>query len=640
MTESHIYKSHTCESLTSINPLDQPLSQSPDTPTSSGDNNNTYSSYGLSLTEIHDAGLNITVLDDSSSASPPELANEAIGHLYIAHIDPSTDKYKAEWVIRNAPKKIAQLYEQTQRRLKGNSLATASETTASSADGSTSAEGLTSAEGSTQVLSQASSQRASDGGGSSPSWLHFEHDGQLFMFYFSQIQRCLRENKTLDGEQKIIGSLLRKIQSYSPSALYVHAQTLTPEDHSIEILWQFLFYFEIAVYPLPQYKSSPQPQRLPTGVYLHPPKTLASSSEPLKEHLKRTSSLARSNNWVRHVMVEPANLLTPASFVDLVQKRSSQMELTTRFYPADQLKQMGAHAFCAVAGAHPNSGAGILEITYEPTPERRLDSSAPLHRWNKITFVGKGVTYDTGGINVKPSNYMRGMKNDMGGASVAFAMIQLAHDLQWGCTVHAYLAIADNLISTTAFKPDDVVRSLNGVTIEVVHSDAEGRMMLADTLALATRSPSDLVIDFATLTGSSVAAISRRYISVFTNKPAWHPELIKAGQSSGERVWPFPLDDDFNDGITSVMADTLQCPASPAGAGHIAAAMFLKKFIPPTQPWIHLDLSSIRTPSGPSGANLSINTGHGPRWAYEFLTQHHPEPHSQVPANKDHNGTH
>jgi leucyl aminopeptidase len=158
---------------------------------------------------------------------------------------------------------------------------------------------------------------------------------------------------------------------------------------------------------------------------------------------------------------------------------------------------------------------------------------------------------------------------------------------------------------------------MNGKTIEVIDTDAEGRMVLADTLCLASRDNPNLMLDFATLTGACVRAISTRYSGAFSNTPAFYPRLIELGQKSGERIWPFPLDEDFFEGLDSEIADTKQC-REKGGVDHIEAAIFLKKFVDPKIPWIHLDLSSAENNGGLAHVPTTY-TGFGVRIALSII---------------------
>jgi leucyl aminopeptidase len=181
----------------------------------------------------------------------------------------------------------------------------------------------------------------------------------------------------------------------------------------------------------------------------------------------------------------------------------------------------------------------------------------------------------------------------------------------------AWLAITENNIGPSAYRPQEVVRACNGTTIQVIHTDAEGRMVLADTLALAARTRPRLTIDFATLTGACVYALTERYSGVFTNRPELAARLQSAGADSGERVWNFPLDEDFDSDLESTVADIVQCAVEGKG-DHILAARFLKRFIGDRNPWVHVDLSSATRRGGLAHVGTEI-TGFGVRLTLELL---------------------
>ena len=174
-----------------------------------------------------------------------------------------------------------------------------------------------------------------------------------------------------------------------------------------------------------------------------------------------------------------------------------------------------------------------------------------------------------------------------------------------------------NQIGPKAYKPNDVITASDGTTIEVIHTDAEGRMVLSDTLALASKEKPALILDFATLTGACVYSIGTSYSGVFTNKKEWHAGLIKAGEDSGERVWPFPIDKDFDDMIKSDVADVKQC-SQESGVDHILASRFLQRFVKNDVPWIHMDLSSSNKKGGL--AHIPSDTiGFGVRYTVNLL---------------------
>jgi leucyl aminopeptidase len=209
------------------------------------------------------------------------------------------------------------------------------------------------------------------------------------------------------------------------------------------------------------------------------------------------------------------------------------------------------------------------------------------------------------------------MHEDMNGSAVALGVLLAATQQQLPVKIDCWLAIAQNHISPHAYKQNDVVTALNGITIEVVHTDAEGRMVLADTLTLASRQNPDVIIDFATLTGSMMTALGSRMSGVISNRPELACKAIGAGNAAGERVVAFPYDDDYESDLDSDIADIKQCTLE-GGADHIHAARFLGRFIENDIAWLHTDLSSANNKGG-LGAVASDTNGFGVGFGLELL---------------------
>ncbi len=307
---------------------------------------------------------------------------------------------------------------------------------------------------------------------------------------------------------------------------------------------------------------------------------------------------ALGNHLARALSVLPGNELGPAQYVKRVRKLATENGWRLRFLDEKRLAALGAGAFLAVTRTRA-VGSGIVHLRYTP----RKASKPP------VALVGKGICFDTGGVNLKPARHMYGMHEDMAGSAVALGTLSALARLRVPFRVDCYLAIAENAIGPSSYRPNEVVRAADGTTIEVVHTDAEGRMVLADTLVLASRERPGLIIDYATLTGACVYALGTRMTGVFTNRPALIPHLIEAGRASGERVWPFPLEDDYSADLKSDIADIKQCTLE-GEADHILAALFLKRFIAHDPTWIHLDLSAARHKGG-LGAIATDITGFG-----------------------------
>jgi leucyl aminopeptidase len=325
---------------------------------------------------------------------------------------------------------------------------------------------------------------------------------------------------------------------------------------------------------------------------------------------RHAAAAARGNNLARWLTALPPNMLDALGYHRAIAELARNHGLTLRWLDEQALRRAGANAFLAVSAANEQRVAGIAHLKYRPG--RRKAAGSP-----EIALVGKGILFDTGGVNLKPHRSMLDMHTDMGGSAVALATLIALAELKAPIAADAWLAVTENRIGPNAYRPQEVVRAANGVTIQVIHTDAEGRMVLADTLALAGRTKPRFMIDFATLTGACVYSLTERMSGVFTNRPALAEKLVEAGRTSGERVWNFPFDSDYDAELESKVADVLQCTVDGKG-DHILAARFLSRFVPEEIPWAHVDLSSSTRNGGLAHINTDI-TGFGVRYALELI---------------------
>jgi leucyl aminopeptidase len=319
------------------------------------------------------------------------------------------------------------------------------------------------------------------------------------------------------------------------------------------------------------------------------------------------AATGEGSNLARYLATLPPNILTAETYSDWIKEICKENGITFKFHSKTELKKMGAGSFTAVDQGNPDSAGGIYELSYSPKGKSK----------RTIHLAGKGLCFDTGGYDIKISGGMHTMKGDMQGSAVALATMVTAIRLKLPYKMKAFLGVTENHISPQAYKADEVITALNGLSIEVINTDAEGRMVLADVLTLASRGKPDCLIDFATLTGSAVRSIGTKYSAGFTNREDLHDEIKAAGRKSGERVWTFPIDSVYAKSLESKVADTLQCSRTP-GVDHILAACFLSRFVEGDTPWVHIDLSAAENDSG-IGHVDSLFTGFGVRWAIEFM---------------------
>jgi leucyl aminopeptidase len=319
----------------------------------------------------------------------------------------------------------------------------------------------------------------------------------------------------------------------------------------------------------------------------------------------RQGAVARGNILCRELTVLPPNELTPGNYRARARQLAKQHGWRHEEYDMKRLRKMGAGAFIAVAQGSAEDDAAIVHLRYRHPRARRT-----------LALVGKGICFDTGGHNLKPARYMLGMHKDMNGSAVALGILQAASELKLPVNLDCWMAIARNDIGPRAYRQNEIVTALNGTTIEIVHTDAEGRMVLADTLALAARGEPDLIVDFATLTGSMHVAVGERYSGIFATSEALARRALAAGAAAGERVCVFPMDEDYEEALESRVADVKQC-SMEGEADHILATRFLRRFTA-DRPWIHVDLSAALCKGG-LGVVATDVTGFGVAWGVELI---------------------
>jgi leucyl aminopeptidase len=352
--------------------------------------------------------------------------------------------------------------------------------------------------------------------------------------------------------------------------------------------------------PMPEHKSRPTPPASLGRIEV---------AAGRAAFIERCVAESDGNHLARWLATLPPNVLDTLGYRSALQQLAKREHWKFQFLDVAALEKLQAGAFLAVARANPHRGAGIARLSYRPPGTQRAAKS--------VALVGKGICFDTGGINLKPHKSMFTMHGDMQGSAVAVGTLLALSRLRVPYPIDCWIAITENEIGPNAFRPQEIVRAANGVTIQVVHSDAEGRMVLADALVLASREKPRLVIDFATLTGACVVAITDRYSGAFTNRDELHDWLQRTGRDSGERVWCFPMDEDFDVELESKVADVQQC--SPESKGdHILAARFLGRFVEPGVPWVHVDLAASERRGGLAHVPTEF-TGFGVRYAVHLL---------------------
>lgn len=289
--------------------------------------------------------------------------------------------------------------------------------------------------------------------------------------------------------------------------------------------------------------------------------------------------IAEATNLGRSLIAEPASYMTPGKLAEEARRVASKCGLTCKVMDVPQLEKLGMGAFLGVAKGAKEPPKFIV-LKYEPEKAAK----------KKIAIVGKGITFDSGGLSLKTAQGMEHMKYDMSGAAVVIGTMQVIGSLRPAAvSVMGVIAATENMPGDGALHPGDVLKSLNGKTIEVNNTDAEGRLVLADALTYAVRQGVDELIDVATLTGACVTALGRVAAGIMGSDQRLVDELIAAGGKAGEKLWQLPLFDEYKELLKSDIAD-LKNAGSRGEAGSASAAMFLKEFVN-GKPWAHLDIA-------------------------------------------------
>ena len=320
--------------------------------------------------------------------------------------------------------------------------------------------------------------------------------------------------------------------------------------------------------------------------------------------VKVATTVTDSVNRVRNLISEPSNEMTPSKLAAVSKEIGRKTKIKVTVLENAAIKKLGMGGLLGVSKASPE-GPRFIVMEYNLSQKRH-----PL-----FVFVGKGITFDTGGISIKPSKGMDAMKYDMSGAAAVLGTLEAVARLKLPFRVVGLVPTCENMPGGHAYKPGDILKALNGKTIEVLNTDAEGRLILADALSYAKRYKPDGVVDLATLTGACIIALGHFAIGLMTNNDRLAKRVTQAGESSGERVWELPLWEPYSELIKSEIADVKNIGDGTAGT--ITAAAFLKEFV--DYPWVHLDIASRawtekELPYIPKGA-----TGIGVRLLVSFL---------------------
>jgi leucyl aminopeptidase len=355
----------------------------------------------------------------------------------------------------------------------------------------------------------------------------------------------------------------------------------------------------LGAYRFRRYKSGDDPVRT---VRTH---VVGSGGQRIADRLAVGQRIAEGVSLARDLVNEPGGSLTPAAFAQVAVEVAEREDLQITVWDESDLAEAGLGGLLGV-----NRGSvqppRLVELCYQPDRPR-----------GSLAMVGKGITFDSGGLSIKSGEAMMAMKNDMSGAAAVLGAFSALAAVRPRCVVRGYLPLTDNMGGGDATRPGDVLRLRNGTTVEVLNTDAEGRLVLGDALALAAEASPDAIVDLATLTGAVEVALGNRIAAVLGRNEEWVGAVEQAATVTGERVWRLPLPDDYRPWLDSDVADLRNISKIPK-AGTVTAALFLREFVPAGLPWAHLDIAGTAWSTETRGVDSVGGTGWGVRLLVEL----------------------
>jgi leucyl aminopeptidase len=397
---------------------------------------------------------------------------------------------------------------------------------------------------------------------------------QLINFRFSGIKNVADR----DAWRKLAGDAVSEAKRLKAKNITISLQSLNGKETKLAVA-AIIEGLILGSYSFLNYKSA-KPKTNLSEV------TLLCGIKITEQEIAFSKTLAEATCFTRDLVNTPASDMTPSDLVTharkIAKKRSARISFKS--FNRSALKKLGANALLAVA-AGSAAEPYLIHLTYKPAKKSRKQKT--------IALVGKGVTFDSGGLSIKPGPGMYDMKMDMAGAGcmlgVAKALSEMPTKYLPEQTIHFLIPTCENMINENSVKPGDVVRAINKKSIEILNTDAEGRLILADALSYSKRLNPDVIIDAATLTGACIAALGSDYSGLFSKDKKLTEQIIEAGKEAGENFWPLPLAEEYKELINSDIADIKNIGSG--GPGATTAALFLEHFVPENVSWAHLDIA-------------------------------------------------
>ena len=436
----------------------------------------------------------------------------------------------------------------------------------------------------------------------------------IFSFDISEKQKCfVIKIKNKFGSywpQESGGNFFSYIKKNKDiKKINIYADSLDFErDKLVGFLSQFLFGFNLKSYTFNKYKTL-KTETIKQKIDF---KVITSIKEKIESNYKYYDAIKEGVFLTRDLVSEPPNILNPEAYVKEI-KKLSKFGLKVKSYNEKDLKKLGLNALLGV-------GQGSANETYLVTLEWKGKNNSSK---KPIAFVGKGVCFDTGGISLKPAKFMEEMKYDMAGSAVVVGLLKSLALRKAKVNAVGVVGLVENMPGSNAQRPGDIVKSYSGKTIEVLNTDAEGRLVLADALSFAEKKyKPKFIIDLATLTGAIIISLGEEYAGLFSNNDELSKNIFQSSQNVNEKVWRLPLHKNYDKLMDSTIAD-VQNINYAGGAGSITAAQFLQRFITNKTPWAHLDIAGMAFSKKAANLNPGGATGFGVRLLSNLIKKYY-----------------
>ena len=439
-------------------------------------------------------------------------------------------------------------------------------------------------------------------------------DEEISSFDISEKQKCfiikVKSKFTSYWPQENGGNFFFHIKKFKGiKKIDLYPESLDFDNEKLASFFsQFIFGFNLKSYTFNKYKTLNK-EKIKEKIDF---KIITKNKEKIEKNYKYYEAIKEGVFLTRDLVSEPPNVLNPKSYVQEIQKLS-KLGLKIKSYNEKELKKLGLNALLGV-------GLGSANETYLVTIEWNGKNNSLK---NPLTFVGKGVCFDTGGISLKPAKFMEEMKYDMAGSAVVVGLLKSLALRKAKVNAVGVVGLVENMPGSSAQRPGDIVKSYSGKTIEILNTDAEGRLVLADALSFAEKKyKPKFIIDLATLTGAIIISLGEEYAGLFSNNDELSKNIFKASENVNEKVWRLPLHKNYDKLMDSTIADVQNINYS-GGAGSITAAQFLQRFILNKTPWAHLDIAGMAFSKKAANLNPSGATGFGVRLLNNLIKEYY-----------------